>query len=120
MDQRLAAIRAAGSPNYKQVLGAIANGVTVYYDLLSVWPQAWAFDYLDSMIVTNNSAQPIEVGVNGDTYAVLPYQIQPITHVPIRQWSVKNAGAAPTLASDITIMARLLPADTPVVVTTRQ
>lgn len=113
MDARLEQIRAQGSRNFVVTLGVIAAGVIDSHSIKGDFAEAEQFDYMDSLLITNNSAQPIEFYLNGvsDTYPILPYQIQPISRRAFRYYAVRNVGALATVAGDIVIQYRRLPPD---------
>lgn len=112
MSNRLAEIVAMGSPNYNQDLGIIAATAEVWYDMKSTFPGSQIYDYFDSIVITNNSAEKIEFYLNtkGDTYTMLAFQVLPLSGRAFRYWGVKNLDAVNnTAASEINLQMRRLP-----------
>lgn len=109
----LARMEQVGSPLYQKKYGILTNGAAATWtDKHKEFPESDIWDYLDSAVLTNNSAQPIEFSIDGgETYYVLPYQMQPVTRRPITKWAVKNVGAAPTVANEVILQIRRLGPD---------
>jgi len=106
----IAKLRAQGSPNYVVSVGAIASGAEEYHDINTETPDAEKYDFMDSILITNNSAQKIEFRLNRyDVYPILGYQVQPITRRPCRFYTIKNVGALATVAGEVTVQYRRLP-----------
>ncbi len=103
-----------GSSPFTAYEGVVGAGLTVWNDkdtLFADYPDVRYYDYLDYLLVQNNSAQIIEVYLNtpNEMWAILPYNIQPITGKAFRQFGVRNTGLADTVANDIIYTAKRLP-----------
>ncbi len=106
---RYAQLEAMGSRLFSTYDGAIGSGVTVYHDMLNDNSDLKAFIFADSIIVTNNSAQPLEFYLNGaDKYYVPAYTILPINR-PATNYKIKNVGTGATNANEIYVSYRRLP-----------
>lgn len=104
---------AQGSKIYQHRVPIILSGALNWFDVASLFPDAITFEPLDSLIITNNSAQTINFYLDSpnDVYPVLAYQIQPIIKRFFRRYGIENTGLAATLATDIVIAMRRLPTD---------
>jgi hypothetical protein len=113
-------IIARGSPVRRYAMPIIGAGATSeVVNVVDKFPELRTWEPFDSLTVQNNSAQNIEIYLNGDTndvYFVPAYMIQPIMRRWYRSLSIKNDGGAATVAGDIQLeFRRLSPDITPTV-----
>lgn len=109
-----------GSETYEYTnAGIIAAGAVVWVDVAAEFPESRTFFPLDSIEVINNSAQEITLYLNSHTVSetVPSYMIKPINGKAIRQFGLKNNGAAGIAAGEIIVHLKRLPPDVQVVVT---
>jgi hypothetical protein len=61
-----------GSPNYLHTFGAIAAGANEYVVVETTFPRARKYQPLMSIVITNNSAENLDLEINGVAAAPLP------------------------------------------------
>lgn len=123
MDERTAQLLIMGSAPVNQSIPSIAAGVTVTYDLDYEFPGiGYVYDFMDSVVVTNNSAQPITFKPNpGAAYPILAYGSQEITPTHLKHgYSVENTGSGATNDGEVTIAMRRMPVNSKLVTVTKQ
>lgn len=109
-DQYITSMRKQGSPVYPVNIGALAAAASERQNIRDIDRNAYdIYEYLDSAVVINNSAQPITVRIGTSDYRILAYTTQSITKVIIRELLVTNSGTAATLAGEVRIELRRLP-----------
>jgi hypothetical protein len=69
---RALAVLRDGSPNYLHTFGAIVAGANEYVVVESTFPGARKYQPLMSIVVTNNSAENLDLAINGIAAAPLP------------------------------------------------
>lgn len=108
-------IIAQGSRNFPYVnADAIVAGATVWIDIHNHFGnEARQFDYFDTAVITNNSAQAVHFYLNSpaEDYYILPYQSQPITRRAFRRFGFYNATLIDIAIGEISASMRRLPPD---------
>ncbi len=61
-----------GSPPFFHSFGAIVAGANEYVVVESTFPRARAYEPLTSLVITNNSAENLDLAINGHDYGRLP------------------------------------------------
>ena len=112
MDKRTAQVIAGGSPEVSLGIGALAPGVFQYHSLEVDFPQVEdLYDFLDSWVISNASAQPVEFHWNGMVKTLLPGQVQTVTGHQVRNYRLRNIGLLATVANEVRLQARRMPSD---------
>ena len=110
-----ARIIAQGSRIFWYNVPAVIHATTQQYTLKDILPQLdmSIFQYLDSVVILNNSALPVHFYLNGQAdndYYILPYGTQPITRRAFRSFAFYNPDGANDIAANlITMNMRRLP-----------
>ncbi len=100
---------AVGSRIFTVYDGAIPAGASVYHDITFDNPETKNFVYVDSIIVFNQSAQPIQFFLNSsELYAIPANSMLPVNR-PMSNYKIVNVGSAGTNANEIAVQYRRLP-----------
>ena len=109
-------VKAQGSRVYPFAVPQVTHALTFWYDLLSVMSaqEASLWDYMDSLVILNNSALPVHLYLNNtdNDYYILPYGTQPISRRAFRTFGFYNPDVANDIVAGlITMNMRRLPPD---------
>jgi hypothetical protein len=105
---------AAGSPVYEWTnTAALAAGSITWLSVKTSFPKAAIYEPLDSITITNNSAQAVSILLNGneETITVPAYMIKPINRRAFSYFGIRNNGAAAIAIGEIIIQVKRLPPD---------
>ena len=105
-----------GSRIYQFSVPAIVATKTYWYDLPAVMgvQEAALYNFLDSLVILNNSALPIHFYLNSadNDYYILAYGTQPISRRAFRTFGLYNPDAITDIAAGLVTMSmRRLPPD---------
>ena len=102
--QRALTVLRDGSPNFFMNLGAIAAGAFQYVLIESQFPKARKYQPLNSITITNNSGENVDLQINGQDYAALPAGvIWADTESPVWPFKITNNDATNVLAGEISV-----------------
>jgi len=95
-----------GSPMYRHTFGAIAATANEYVEMATTFPRSRAYEPLNSLVITNNSAADLDVEINGRDYALsVASTIMAVTDQAIWSFRLTNndavAAAAGTVRANI-------------------
>ena len=77
-----------GSPNFFHTFGALVAGASEYIEVATTFPRARGFQPLQSLVITNNSSEFVDLAINGRPEARIPAGV--IMTVPnTAGWSFK-------------------------------
>jgi len=92
-----------GSPNFLHTFGAIVAGASEYVEMATTFPRSRGFAPLQSLVVTNNSGEFVDLQINGRPEARLPAGvIMSIPNTPIWSFQLTNNDATNVAAGEIT------------------
>ena len=93
-----------GSPNFFMNLGAIAAGEFQYVLIESQFPKARKYQPLNSITITNNSAENVDLQINAQDYAALPAGvIWADTESPVWSFKISNNDSTNVAAGEISV-----------------
>ena len=92
-----------GSPNFFHTFGAIVAGSNEYIEVATTFPRARGFQPLQSLVVTNNSGEFVDLAINGRPEARIPAGvIMTIPNTPIWSFRLTNNDSTNVAAGEIT------------------
>jgi hypothetical protein len=106
-----------GSRVFPYSVPQITHATTFWYDLPTMignQQEAALWDYLDSLVILNNSALPVHFYLNNtdNDYYILPYGTQPVTRRAFRTIGFYNPDVANDITAGlVTVNMRRLPPD---------
>jgi hypothetical protein len=116
MFEREAQVISLGSRLFPYSVPLVAHTQTYWYNIKDVINQQEAalWDYLDSLVILNNSGLPVNFYLNNsdNDYYILAYGTQPISRRAFRTFGFFNPDAANDIAAGLISMnMRRLPPD---------
>ena len=102
--QRALTVLRDGSPNFFMNLGAIAAGAFQYVLIEDQFPKARKYQPLNSITITNNSGEVVDLQINAQDYAKLPAGvIWADTDSSVWSFKITNNDATNVLAGEISV-----------------
>jgi hypothetical protein len=102
--QRALTVLRDGSPNFFMNLGAIAAGAFQYVLIEDQFPKARKYQPLNSITITNNSGENVDLQINAQNYAALPAGvIWADTNSPVWSFKISNNDSTNVLAGEISV-----------------
>lgn len=71
-DARQRRIESEGSPNFRHTFGEILTTANEYVPIEETFPAARKYAPLDSLVITNNSTQDVDLELNGRNFMLIP------------------------------------------------
>lgn len=105
---------AAGSPVYEWInTAALAPLSVTFLNVKNNFPKAAIYEPLDSITITNNSAQSVSILLNGneETITIPAYMVKPVNRRVFSYFGIRNNGAAAIAIGEIIIQVKRLPPD---------
>ena len=100
--QRMALVWRDGSPMFQHTFGAIAAAAEEYVEMQTTFPASRAYEPLNNLVVTNTSAENVEIQINGQDYALIPAGvIWSVTDQAIWSFRLTNISATNVVAGEI-------------------
>ena len=92
-----------GSPNFLHTFGAIVVGASEYIEVATTFPRARGFQPLESLLITNNSGEFVDLAINGRAEARIPAGvIMTVPNTPIWSFKLTNNDATNVASGEIT------------------
>lgn len=92
-----------GSPNFFHTFGAIVAGASEYIEVATTFPRARGFAPLQSLVITNNSGEFVDLAINGRPEARIPAGvIMTIPNTAIWSFLLTNNDSTNVASGEIT------------------
>lgn len=92
-----------GSPNFPHTFGAILSGLSEYVEMATTFPRSRGFAPLESLVITNNSGEFVDLEINGVHYTRIPAGVvMTVPNTPIWSFRITNVDATNVGAGEIT------------------